>query len=467
MVAVDPGASGIKVVCSVNGSDPYPFLIPPYIIQIDEPKKLVKDIEFDEDNLWVKMGKEYYAVGSLAQRLGVSQLIKPHKFITAPAKICAAIGLAMQTLKISGEFTLSLSCVLPPAELGDAEIVIKSVRSAVKSLEYPSGKVKIQLKKFNIYPEGYGIINAQNLDLKEYDSVVIIMMGYRNISMFEIKRGHPERPYTDLIGFHDYLYDIASETSFKVEDLIEPVCARLQPLSEQDLKYYRRELETSIYKLNEFQNQNSHLDELINKLESTRENHTDEDECRLSRYISEREENTLHQDYSKKSLLKAEQELEVALKGDKNEKRFHHLINCEGKNRDLIAAKAVKVESEKYKIYVRNIKDWLNERLPHRPQIICVAGGTAKYLGEDIYSFLAQKGEVRKGIAIPFKFYAGSKIETINKPEICITYPDADFMKLYHNQYDLPLDDYDQEIMTQLGRFEDIYGLFRHLEKST
>ena len=90
-IAVDPGASGIKVVCSVNGQDPYGFLIPPYIIQIDEPKKLVKDVGFDKDNLWVKMGKEYYAVGSLAERCGASQLIKPQKFITAPAKICATI----------------------------------------------------------------------------------------------------------------------------------------------------------------------------------------------------------------------------------------------------------------------------------------------------------------------------------------------------------------------------------------
>ena len=89
-IAVDTGASGTKVVCSVNGDDPYAFLISPYITKVDEPKKLIRDVGFDKDNLWVKMGKDYYAVGSLAERYGASQLIKPQKFITAPSKICAS-----------------------------------------------------------------------------------------------------------------------------------------------------------------------------------------------------------------------------------------------------------------------------------------------------------------------------------------------------------------------------------------
>lgn len=463
-IAVDPGASGIKVICSVNGNDPYAFLIPPYIIQIDEPKKLIKDVEFDKDNLWVKVGKEYYAVGSLAERCGASQLIKPQKFITAPAKICAAIGLAMQTLEISSEFTLSLSCVLPPTELGDAEITVKNVRSAVKSLEYPSGKVKINLKNFNIYPEGYGILNAQNLDLKEYDSIVIIMMGYRNISTFEIKRGYPERPYTDLNGFYDYLDDIASETSIKVQDLIEPVCAKLHHVSDNDLNYYKRELEIANYRLNEHQVEFLEHKEIIDKLEITRENQDQEDIFNLRYHIREQEEVTRKLDYDKELLHKAEQELKGAIQGQKTEKRFHHLISCEGKDRDYTAAKFEKVESEKYKKYLKRTLDWFIDRLPLRPQIICIAGGTAKYLGEDIYSFLAQKGEVREGIAIPFKFHAGSEIETLNNIESSHDSLTATFMKPYRNEYDRPLDEYDTEIVTQLGRFEDIYGLFRHVQ---
>ncbi len=463
-IAVDPGASGIKVVCSVNGDDPHAFLIPPYVIQIDEPKKLVKDTDFDKNNLWVRMGKDYYAVGSLAERCGASQLIKPQKFISAPSKICAAIGLAMQTLEISSEFALSLSCVLPPTELGDAEITVKNVRSAINSLEYPSGKVKIQLKSFNIYPEGYGILNAQNLDLKQYDSIVTIMMGHRNISMFETKRGYAERPYTDLIGFYDYLLDIASETGLNVQDLIEPVCARLHCISDNDLNYYKRNLEIKSYVLNKYQVESSEQEEIINKLESTKENQIEEDEWELERYIQQQKKTTLNLDYAKQRFCEVEQELKLATQGQKDEKRFHHLIRCEGKDRDYTAAKIQKTETEKYKKYIKKMQDWVSERLPARPKIICVAGGTAKYLDDDIYSFLAQKGEVRKGIAIPFKFHADSEIETLNNIKITDDPSMANWMEPYRNKYDCPLDEYDKEIVTQLGRFEDIYGLFRHLQ---
>jgi Actin like proteins N terminal domain len=445
-IAVDPGASGIKVVCSVNGNDPYAFLIPPYIIEYDEPKKLIRDVNFDKDNLWVKMGKNYYAVGSLAERSGAAQLIKPQKFITAPSKICAAIGIAMQTLKISSEFTLSLNCVLPPAELGDAEIIIKNIRSAVNNLEYPSGKTKINLKSFNIYPEGYGILNAQGFDLKEYDSIVTIMMGYRNISMFETKRGYPERPYTELIGFHDYLFDIASETSIKVQDLIEPVCA-VARLSEDDLKYYNRQSEIYDYK----------REQIKTKIISEEESGTnyEVEGCR-----SELE-------YLEKCVI--EQSLIISDFTKNYEQRFHHLINGEGNDRDYMDTKIKQVQANKYKKYVKKMKDWFSERLPARTQIICIAGGTAKYLGEDIYSFLAQKGEVRKGIAIPFVLDSCSEIETGYRGKISSSTMkwDSDFakeMEMYKNRYDYPLSVDEKQMATHLERFEDIYGLFRHVE---
>ena len=349
---------------------------------------------------------------------------------------------------------------MPPAELGDAEIVSKYVRSVVKNLEYPSGKAKINLKSFNIYPEGYGILNAQGLDLKDYDSIVTIMMGYRNISMFETKRGCPERPYTDLIGFYDYLFDIASETSINLQDLIEPVCAGVHHLSNEDINYYKRNLEICNYILNELQVESSEQKEIIDKLEKQSE----DDTCKLNYYIERQEKIKTKLDYAKEQVCEAEQKLKAAMEIRKSEKRFHHLINCEGKNLDYTAAKFEKIEIEKYKKYVKKMQDWFSERLPVRPQVICIAGGTAKYLGEDIYSFLAQKAEVRQGIATPFKFHDDSEVQTLNNIKITYDPSTAKFMEPYRNQYRCPLDEYDKEIVTQLGRFEDIYGLFRHVQ---
>ena len=401
------------------------------------------------------MGKDYYAVGSLAERLGASQLVKPQKFIMAAPKICAAIGLAMQTLEISSDFTLSLSCVLPPAELGDAEITLKNVRAVIKNLEYPSGKVKIDLKDFNIYPEGYGILNAQALDLKEYDSIVTIMMGYRNISMFETKRGYPERPYTDLIGFYDYLFDIASETSIKVQDLIEPVCTVTQ-LTDEDSKYYRRELEIYNYRIDELKTKILEQEQII------REASLGEDEIA----VMEQEELRRHLDYCQESLR--ERNLEISDSTRIYENRFHHLINCGGKERDYTNDKIKRVQLKKYKKYVQRLKDWFSERLPARTQVICIAGGTAKYLGDDIYSFLAQKGEVRKGIVIPFELDCNSEIKTRHeiKTSSDVRWHPDELKKMapYKNQYSFPLAEDEKSMANQLERFEDIYGLFRYIQ---
>ena len=438
-IAVDTGASGIKVICSVNGSEPYAFLIPPYVTEIDEPKNLIKDPNFDKENLWIKMGKNYYAVGSLAKRYGAQQLIKPQKFINAPVRIFAAIGMAMQILKIQSEFTLKLSLLLPPAELNDADIIIKKVASTIKSLEFPSGKVKIELKGFLIEPEGYGFLNAQDLELKEYDSVVTIMMGYRNISMFDTNRGKPDRPYTELIGFHDYLFDISSETSIKIEDLIEPVCFRI----DDDLKYYNRQIEIYNYQIEEIKAKVLAQEKIASQFDPPDQ----------ELIISDSREKLA---YCQKNRNRDTQKL-IKLT-DSYEKRFYHLIKCDGKDRDYQDTKIKKVQANKYKKYVKRLKDWISERLPDRTQIICIAGGTAKYLGDDIYAFLAEKGEVRKSIAIPIELDCDGEIYRRNVEVSTIEFKG---MESYQNQYKHYICDEDKYMETQLERFEDVYGLFR------
>jgi hypothetical protein len=116
------------------------------------------------------------------------------------------------------------------------------------------------------------------------------------------------------------------------------------------------------------------------------------------------------------------------------------------------------VQANKYKKYVKRLKDWISERLPDRTQIICIAGGTAKYLGDDIYAFLAEKGEVRKSIAIPIELDYDGEIYRRNVEVSTIEFKG---MESYQNQYKHYICDEDKYMETQLERFEDVYGLFR------
>jgi Actin like proteins N terminal domain len=239
-VAVDTGASGIKVIALVNDQPCILFIIAPHCIAINDNATEKAD-NYNEHRVWVKYGNEIFAVGTLAETLGATLRMKPAKFTTATPKILAAIGCAMQRLKLPPKFDLNLICVLPASEFDDRDIVIERVRSAIKILEFPSGKVRIKLKKINIYPEGYGLIQGQEKSPEVYSSMTMVMMGYRNISTFETKSGNLCKSHTSNYGFNYFLADVASQTGYSPEDLLNPIlhCKPSKVLGEEYEKLYQ------------------------------------------------------------------------------------------------------------------------------------------------------------------------------------------------------------------------------------
>jgi Actin like proteins N terminal domain len=413
-IAVDTGASGTKVVAAIGKQPCVAVLIEPHCMLTNDLNLLVKNSEFDEHKVWVKIGDEAYAVGTLAETQGASLKLKPAKYITAAPKICAAIGVVMQRLKLPSQFDLNLVCVLPASEYEDHKVMTDKVSSAIKTLTLPSGKVKIKLKNIKIFPEGYGLLQGQKGKPREYDSMTMVMMGHRNVSTFETLRGTLCQPHTSNYGFNHFLTDVASQTGYDKEELLKPIL-------EQNRK--------SIYY--------SSIALLIKQI--------DETESKIAKLekdpVYSREYNEVMRDADIR-LLKVEiEKFKTELEKDKESsqdcdrkynERFYRIIKSKGKDRDYENTKIQQAVVKATQKYVTKTTEWLDECMPNRTNIICVGGGTVNVFWDDIQPFLAGR-------------IVGSSELGVLK-HIAIAYPDHDAAKP----------------MRESGRFADIYSLFIH-----
>ena len=354
-IAVDTGASGIKVVGAIDGEQCVAFLMAPHCLEIDLNATEKADI-FTEHRVWVKFDSQAYAVGTLAQTLGASVRMKPLKYTMATPRICAAIGVVMQRLELPLKFDLNLVCVLPASEFNDRNLVIEGVRSAIKTLEFPNGKVKIKLKEMNIYPEGFGLIQGHSKELSEIESTTMVMMGHRNVSTFETKFGTPCRPHTSPYGFNHFLSDVASQTGYNQEDLLELISASRYQSSLLETHFkYKTNLESEIQLLEVTQKENKDL--------------TDDGHNSFIKSFREQIE-------AVEILIKKEQNLKASM--DKTyQERYYKIIKSEGKSRDYENTKIHQVIEKAKQNYVVKITDWLDEHMPDRTNIICVGGGAS------------------------------------------------------------------------------------------
>ncbi|GEM_PF-6606424 len=407
-IAVDTGASGIKVVGAIDGEQCVAFLMAPHCLEIDLNATEKADI-FTEHRVWVKFDSEAYAVGTLAQTLGASLRMKPLKYTTATPKICAAIGVVMQKLELPFKFNLNLVCVLPASEFNDRNLVIEGVRSAIKTLEFPNGKVKIKLKEMNIFPEGFGLIQGHGRKLNEIESVTMVMMGHRNMSTFETKFGTPCKPHTSSCGFNLFLSDVASQTGYDTEDLLKLISATPYHSSLLDAHLeYKKNLERDLQLFEAAQKENKDL--------------TDDSTRFIRQQIKEIE-------------IRIEKEQNIKTSMDKSyQERYYKVIKSEGKNREYEHTKLIQVIEKAKQSYVVKITSWLDEHMPDRTNIVCIGGGASKLLWDDMYPFLFER------------------VSSEQKPELCV---------LRDISISSPRHQIDAVMMKEDNRFSDIYSLFR------
>ena len=233
LLAIDTGASAIKVVASLVGDEKCcPFTIDNDWVdlstlaqsdRIPEP-----NADFDENSVWVGIGEKYYAIGALARvRYNTYFSIKPLKNDSIVPKIIAAVAVAHKKFNLPPKFKLSVSSVLPPGEYVYNEDVLDKLSLALRVIQTPaSKKISPVLQEITINPEGYGILNWHRIyGAARNQDIGVIMFGYRNTSVLFSESGQ----ITDLKscdrGFHQVLEKISSLSGggYDENDLAVPV----------------------------------------------------------------------------------------------------------------------------------------------------------------------------------------------------------------------------------------------------
>ena len=217
ILAIDPGASGIKVVASLAHDEKcYPFTIEPYCVDLDLLHQTDRNPEpnpdFDENSVWIGIGSKNYAIGNLAKtKYSDCSSIKLLKADSIVPKIVAAIAVAHRYFNLPVKFNLSISSVLPPGEYTYEKDVSKNLALALRKVSTPAGKITPMLKRVSINPEGYGILNWHRIyGAAKNQDIGVIMLGYRNTSVLFSVAGQITGLKSSDRGFHQVLEKISS-----------------------------------------------------------------------------------------------------------------------------------------------------------------------------------------------------------------------------------------------------------------
>lgn len=240
---VDYGSSALKVAFGKELTQtPRYFTMQPEIIEV--PVEAVEEYRhnFLTDpvrSAFIGIKDRYYAVGDLAQEAFRSTLnLTEPKSNNAVGRTLAAIAVAarLSQINIGKKFKLFLSCLLPPGELLDRDILEQNLRQALQNFDTPMGKLQVNLLYFNCHPEGGGL----SLFYEEHRGDMagrelgVIMMGHRNTSCFTVQNSVYRKFRSIDLGFATVVNDIQLATSAYKEKTITAAVASYLLSREED-----------------------------------------------------------------------------------------------------------------------------------------------------------------------------------------------------------------------------------------
>jgi hypothetical protein len=223
-IIIDPGASGTKVMASVNNQKPIFFVMPPHCTEIDATESVGED--FDEGSTWIHCDDSYHGIGILAQQNSNKSIkIKPLKVESAPIKTLAAIAFAAHKLGLGKKILLLLSIVLPSGESQQSVIYKKELEQLIKGkVTSPWGVLQLKLILFKCDVEGRGILIHHRKETNQLKNIMVLMLGFRNASFIATQGKAIASKNCSDIGFHSFLQKIVTLTAgYSIEQLLLPV----------------------------------------------------------------------------------------------------------------------------------------------------------------------------------------------------------------------------------------------------
>ncbi|MDJ0773768.1 MAG: ParM/StbA family protein [Mastigocoleus sp. MO_167.B18] len=236
LISLDPGSSMTKVVYQAFSDKFFEvdiLCMEPEVIKVDK-----ESIELYESNkvtsispeneAWIQLDQEFYAVGFLAQKFFDAQSnLKALKYESAIIKVLGVVGTIAVKLGLTPQLNLSLALLLPYGEWTDKKRLEVALTQALSNFHFRGQEFNVNLKVFNCMPEGGGLILVQNKklgsDFFNSKNIGVLMLGYRDISSVVFEKGLSSGS-SDKYGLTWMLKKIKDSTSGQsLSQLVKPV----------------------------------------------------------------------------------------------------------------------------------------------------------------------------------------------------------------------------------------------------
>lgn len=220
-----------------------------------------------ENEAWVTLGRQHYAVGYLARcQFKGWERHRELKYELAVYKVLAMVGVIATQYNLKNQCCLDLGLLLPYGEYEDRHRFEILLREALKHFCFRGSPYWIELNHFICLPEGGGlIVRGLTKDPKQY-SALVLMIGYRNVSYLRQEREQITEGQTTNLGFLQLLEKVCQMTSgYTPVQLLEPIyCAGASP---------NRQILKSLVRSSNPLTQKSELNELIAAIKAARKTH--------------------------------------------------------------------------------------------------------------------------------------------------------------------------------------------------
>ena len=233
-LAVDLGSSLIKVLYG-NDSNKLPnyVAIEPEVVEVPvSTLEAYRRTNFSGDpthSCFVEVVDRYYAVGKLARKAFHSTTnLARLKSEYAVQRILAALWVAVSKLEGGKKIKLFLTCLLPPGELKDKQLLKDRLTAALESFDSPNGRLQCRLKYFNCYPEGGGLslFYQQRHPACKSRTLGVVMLGHRNVSAYIVEDGTSGGFRSSDLGFSIIVRGVQKNTSGYSEGDVTRAVAR-------------------------------------------------------------------------------------------------------------------------------------------------------------------------------------------------------------------------------------------------
>ena len=233
LLTVDVGTSGTKIVFKVV-QEGVPSKLDLLWMEPQLSQKSREEIEEryestrfsvpqPENEAWVEYEDECYVVGFLAKNQfdGTVELDNL-KYEGAIPKVLAAVGVIASKFGLPDEFDLALTLPLPYNEWRDKDKFERAVTKALSNFSFRKRTLAVGLKFFMCVPEGGGLVITRNRKLGagfDQKKILVIMLGYRDISIVVSERGVITGK-TEALGLAEMIKLITCRTSRLEVDLL-------------------------------------------------------------------------------------------------------------------------------------------------------------------------------------------------------------------------------------------------------